>query len=270
MKKHLRLITLVTAASMAFSLSACGKKAPEDVPEEPPTLDTVSIIGDTTESTLRLSYNGTLIEVAVEDYSDTGIDTSVLEDYVNTEINDYNTSSGSSTVQLLAYEQEGDVVKTAIQYNNIDAYNDFNGTDIKVTLYNVDTVDAIAKAEAEAEAENAVAQSTAVEVTEINEEELAEAGYDLSDLELIEEEVVTVASAGDAVATLTDASTGTVYESGDIDDDSLMMIVTDYAYNFEITGGNVLYTNRHAELINENTAKAGTDGTSVIVYQFNY
>ena len=122
MKKHLRLITLITAAAMAFSFSACGKIKPEDPPEEPPTLDTVSIIGDTTESTLRLSYNGTLIEVACEDYTDTGIDTSVLEDYVNNEINDYNKSSGSSTVQLLAYEQEGDVVRTAIQYNNIDAY----------------------------------------------------------------------------------------------------------------------------------------------------
>ena len=78
------------------------------------------------------------------------------------------------------------------------------------------------------------------------------------------------ASASDAVATLTDAATGTVYESSEITDNSLMMIVTNYAYNFEITGGNVLYTNRHAELINENTAKAGTDGTAVIIYQFNY
>ena len=44
MKKHLRLITLITAATMAFSLSACGKKTPDDVPEEPPTLDTVTAI----------------------------------------------------------------------------------------------------------------------------------------------------------------------------------------------------------------------------------
>ena len=272
MRKHLRLMAVITAMAMTFSLAACGKKGPDEPGEEPPQLDTVSIIGDTEESTLRLSYNGTLIEIAVEDFSDTDIDTKAIEDYVNNEINDYNKSNGSSTVSLLAYEQDGDVVKTAIQYSGIDAYNDFNGTDIKITLYNEDTVDAIAKAEAEAAAEKAAASASSVEVTEINEEELLEAGYDLSDLEQIEEEagVIDVASASDAVATLTDAATGTVYESSEITDNSLMMIVTNYAYNFEITGGNVLYTNRHAELINENTAKAGTDGTAVIIYQFNY
>ena len=73
----------------------------------------------------------------------------------------------------------------------------------------------------------------------------------------------------DATATFTDAS-GNVSESADITDTSLMMLTTNADVNIIINSGNVLYVNKYADIVNDNTADLKGDGTAVVVYKFNY
>ena len=105
------------------------------------------------------------------------------------------------------------------------------------------------------------------------------AGYDLSDLEELEKELLgddiedtatETATVTDAVATMTNALSNEVVEADTISPTDLKMIVTDLDYRFVFNSGKLLYTNRHADAIDQNTAKAAGDGKAVIVFSFDY
>ncbi len=239
----------------------------EEVSTEDMSIDQISVLKDITENTLQLSSDGTVLEMSCEDYSEQGIDTNGVEDYIRGEIDAYNKESGLSKMSLVEYREDSGLVKSAIRYNDIDTYNDFNVMDIVNISYDKNQADEVARDEAEARLKAAV---TVTEEVEIDEEALAEAGYSLDDLEdgAINESSGEVATASDAVATFTDAS-GNVAESGDISGDSYMMIKTTEPIVISISDGKILYTNYHVEPIDASSARCLGDGVAIIVYEYN-
>ena len=274
-----RVLCGALVLAMAFSLTACGKKK-EEASSENEIIQHISFIGDTNENTIKVSPNGIITEISVEDYSGTEIDTSSIENYVNSEIDKYNKDKGENEITLLEIDAQQSVVKTAIQYNDITAYNEFNGYDVTLAAYNKDEPDKIAQKEAAeiASSNDALPDFVEDDLANISEEELAAAGYTLDDLERLEETLKEErgektsssdnASVTDAVATFTNASGQNVVESNQITGDTMMMLITDMDAKFIFNGGTVYYTNKHAELADENSARSLGDGKAVIVFDF--
>ena len=274
-----RVLCGALVLAMTFSRTACGKKK-EEANTEAEVIQHISFIGDVNENTIKVSPNGIITEIAVEDYADTDIDTSAIETYVNTEIDKYNKDKGENTITLMEIDVQKDKVRTAIQYNNIEAYNEFNGYDIILGAYDPEEPDNIAKKEAAeiASRNDALPSFDDEDLLNISEEELAAAGYTLDDLERLEATLkeergekassTDNASVTDAVATFTDASGQNVVESGDIKGDTMMMLIADMNTRFIFNGGTVYYTNKHAELTDENSARSLGDGKAVIVFDF--
>ena len=78
------------------------------------------------------------------------------------------------------------------------------------------------------------------------------------------------ASETDAEATFTDASSLEDINAADITGASYMMLVTNEAYTYVVNGGNILYYDKHAELLDSTSVKTDGKGKSIIIYSFNY
>ena len=263
--KSKRYISMLLIAMMVILLAGCGKKVEEEEVER------VSIIGDITENTLIFSSNGTVLEISCQDYSQDQIDVSGLEDYIQTEIDDYNNNLGINKISLQEYIEDDGFVRTAIRYSDVDAYNEFNMLDMNVSMYRAESADEIARADM-ASITNAI---VTVEPTEINEEELAGTGYDLEDIEEMETGTYDASSASDAEeeldeATFTDASTMDTVKSDEINNDSYMMFISDKPMNYKIDGGSILYFNKNAELIDASTVRVTGESKAVVVYNYNF
>lgn len=269
-KSYTKYICLVLIMTLIMGLTACGKKK-DDGPVEK-----ISVIGDVNETTLKLNANGSVIEIACEDFAHTeaAIDTSTLEEFIKSEIDKYNAEAGGNKITFLEYQNDDNFVRTAIQYIDIDTYNSFNLMELAMSEFNKEAADKIVKDE-QASLTDAAKSIDMEEMSEEEkaelEEELAGAGYNLEDIEsgLLDE----TASEGDAeelVATFTDASTGSVVKSDEITDSSYMMIITDEPMNYYINGGKIVYYNKNCELVNETTVKVSGEGKAVIVYTFNF
>ena len=269
-KSYTKYICLVLIMTLIMGLTACGKKK-DDGPVEK-----ISVIGDVNETTLKLTDNGSVIEIACEDFAHTeaAIDTSTLEEFIKSEIDKYNAEAGGNKITFLEYQNDDNFVRTAIQYIDIDTYNSFNLMELAMSEFNKEAADKIVKDE-QASLTDAAKSIDMDEMSEEEkaelEEELAGAGYNLEDIEsgLLDE----TASEGDAeelVATFTDASTGSVVKSDEITNSSYMMIITDEPMNYYINGGKIVYYNKNAELVNETTVKVSGEGKAVIVYTFNF
>ncbi|MCR5105151.1 MAG: hypothetical protein K6B68_12010 [Eubacterium sp.] len=290
MRKQLKKISTILVLFTTFSLVSCGKKTEETVVDTTPVVQ-ASMIGDVTENTIKFSPNGVVTEIACENYSGSGIDTSSLESYIQKQIDDFNTEEGTNKITFLEYKNDNNLVRTAIQYTDLDAYNSFNGLDLQIVDYNAKAANDIAIEEAAKAAAEKAAEATKTDANQltkedienISEEELAAAGYDLSDLEELEKELLgddiedtatetatETATVTDAVATMTNALSNEVVEADTISPTDLKMIVTDLDYRFVFNSGKLLYTNRHADAIDQNTAKAAGDGKAVIVFNFDY
>ncbi len=269
-KSYTKYICLVLIMTLIMGLTACGKKK-DDGPVEK-----ISVIGDVNETTLKLNANGSVIEIACEDFAHTeaAIDTSTLEEFIKSEIDKYNAEAGGNKITFLEYQNDDNFVRTAIQYIDIDTYNSFNLMELAMSEFNKEAADKIVEDE-QASLTDAAKSIDMEEMSEEEkaelEEELAGAGYNLEDIEsgLLDE----TASEGDAdelVATFTDASTGSVVKSDEITDSSYMMIITDEPMNYYINGGKIVYYNKNCELVNETTVKVSGEGKAVIVYTFNF
>ena len=178
-----KLLAMTLAAAMLTGFSACTNPFEEPDPE-PLTEEAYvapSLLGDTAENTLVFRSDGTLMEISVEDYNGTDIDVSGLETYIKDSITEYNSSNGANRLSMLEYEERDGVVRTAIQYSDINTYNNFNMVDILIDGYDKDAADEVAQAEAEARLK--AKPVVKVEELEIDEEALAEAGYSLDDIE---------------------------------------------------------------------------------------
>ncbi len=258
---------IILSALMLISLVGCGKKKEEDEEE----YVRASVIGDIDEDTLKLSPNGTLLEISCEDFSNSDIDVSGLEAYINSEIDSYNEKAGVSKISLVEYQEQDGVVKTAIQFSDIATYNSFNMMKLDINLFDAKVAEDVIKKDMATETDATQIVMTA-SPTEINVEELAEAGYDLSEIEAMENGTYDdeTASETDADATFTDAVSLDEIKVKDVSGASYMMLITDEASVYTINGGNILYYSKHAEQINSSTVRTDGTGKTVIIYNFNY
>ena len=258
-KSKKKLISLVMALTMVVSFAGCGKNKKEVKPA-----NGVSIIGDISEDTVKLSPNGIVTEISCQDYSTDGTDISGLKDYIDKEVKDYNEKVGSTKITLVEYVEDETSAKVALQYTDFEAYADFNKLDTELCSY--DSQKIVDMVEAELKAEDTTPQ---IDTSNVNIEELQEAGYDIEDLENgVLGGDVSDASATDA-ATLTDAVSNNIVNSTDVDPTNCMMLITSDSVNYSINSGRVLYYNSNAVYVNENTVLSTGQGKAVIVFTFN-
>lgn len=79
-------------------------------------------------NTLIVKSNGSLVEVAIEDFNDSPVQADELVSYIEEQITDYNEEAGKKYVKQLSINTE-DMSKAelVLKYKNIDSYNGFNG-----------------------------------------------------------------------------------------------------------------------------------------------
>ncbi len=241
---------------LAFALCGCGKKeADTEVIEEQ------DLIGTTAENTIRISENGAITEIAVEDYTGSTYKLTEIRQFIRDEVAAFNQKKGVEKVSFLQIRDDQGIVKTALSYSDINSFNEFNQMDVRLTVYSAETANQLA----EEEKQKHEVTSTE-EKRELSEAELAEAGYDPSQMEkqdidsLVEEKAVT--------ATLTDGNGNTV-NADSLDANEKMMLVTDEKLAVELTSGKLLYANQHAS-IRDNTAKTDGQGTALVVLFLGY
>ena len=269
MRKLKNTILGILIGTLIFTQTSCGKQEEVTTTEEEKIIP-VSVMGDITENTLKISPNGTILEIACEDYKDTSVDVSNLSNFIKSEVDEFNYKNGEEKVKFIEYNEENGFVRTALQYSDINSYNEFNSLDVQISLYKADVPNEILRAELASEND----AKPVVMKPKVSEEELAEAGYSLEDLEKLEQQenkaAVDTASISDAIATLTDATSGNVLNSNDISGDSLMMIVTDEQINIVVNSGKVRYANKYADITGENSASTLGKGKSVVVYEYEF
>ena len=79
------------------------------------------------ENTLVVRKNGSLVEVAVENFTDSAVGASDLEAYIEGQIEDYNEEQGEKLIKNTSMDTEDmSHVKLVLTYNNMEAYNGFN------------------------------------------------------------------------------------------------------------------------------------------------
>ncbi len=247
-RKRLSLVSILLLA-VFLTFSGCGKKE-----EETEVIAEQDFIGTAAENTIRLSQSGSVTEIAVEDYSDVDYKLADLEKYIRDEVAAFNKKKGVDKVSFLQIREEAGVVKTAISFNDIEAYNEFNHMDVKLTVYSAETANKIAADEAK---QHAVEE----EKRGLSEAELAEAGYDASSME--QQEIDSIVEEKAVTASFVDPAGNTVGADA-IDANENLMIVTDEKLAVEVTDGSVRYINSHA-VYEGNAAKTDGEGTAIVV-----
>ncbi|MCM1496886.1 MAG: hypothetical protein NC124_00280 [Clostridium sp.] len=78
-------------------------------------------------NTLVVKSNGSLVEVAIENFNDSPVQADELVSYVEEQITDYNEEVGKKYVKQLSINTEDmSQVELVLKYKNIDSYNGFN------------------------------------------------------------------------------------------------------------------------------------------------
>ena len=264
-----KISLLFLSVIMMIMFSACGKKEEEEVKPEYVRPD---IFEGYEQSTLILKQDGSIVEIAIQDYNNSGVDYSQLKTYIEEEVKNANSTLNSECIALTDYFDDNGVIKAAIHYTDINAYNYFNGTDYILSSYDHEKCDALVTVpEEEDEDEDDIDYN---ELSELSDEELAEAGFTREDVELaLSGELETSASPSDAaqlIATFTDAENGQVVDSTEISDE-YMLFVTDNEVDLQFENGDIFYTNNNVDISADNkTAECSGDGWAFIVFKFNY
>ncbi|MBQ9279194.1 MAG: hypothetical protein IJ224_11250 [Lachnospiraceae bacterium] len=110
-----KIIGFILPVLVLCLLTACGKKKEK-------------YIGDINENTITINEDGSIREIACENFSDTNFDISGLKDDIKSDIDKYCGSDKKGAVKLLEYKEEDKNVRVAIDYKSLDDYNAFNGT----------------------------------------------------------------------------------------------------------------------------------------------
>ncbi len=243
---------------LLVTLTACGKK------EENTEATTIEIrekdyIGDTARNTIRLSPDGNVLEISVEDFSTITIDEKELKDYIQSEVDGYNTKLGVSKISFRQMKIEGNVVKLAISYSDLETYASFNRMSVKLSAYDAAAADRVAQEE---EAKHQ-AEERQTETPVISDAELAEAGYSPEDL--TEEGQSTESNPVEKIIKASFTGTaGNMVTSDEIPSGENLMLVTDERIAVELESGQIQYVNQHA-VIQDGDAITDGDGTAIIV-----
>ncbi|MBQ9232946.1 MAG: hypothetical protein IJ167_02770 [Lachnospiraceae bacterium] len=110
-----KILVLIMSVLILCLACACGKKKE-------------NYIGDINENTITINEDGSIREIACENFSDTSYDISGLKDDIKSDIEKYCGSDKKDAVKLLEYKEDSKIVKVAIDYKSLDDYNAFNGT----------------------------------------------------------------------------------------------------------------------------------------------
>lgn len=93
---------------------------------------TKDYLGDIRENTLTMNSDGSLLEIACQNFAGVTYDISTLKDDINSQIDAYKSKYGenddTASVKLLQYEEKDGFVRVALEYSSMDAYNRFNNT----------------------------------------------------------------------------------------------------------------------------------------------
>ncbi len=91
-----------------------------------------NISKDATDNTFIINKNGSITDISVEDYTDVSFSIDDLERFVTDAVSDYNQKKGEDSISLESYTEENKIVKLIMNYNNIEDYNAFNGTNFTI------------------------------------------------------------------------------------------------------------------------------------------
>ncbi len=91
-----------------------------------------NISKDATENTFIINKDGSITDVSVEDYTESSFSIDDLERFVTDAVSDYNQKKGEDTISLESYTEENKIVKLIMNYNSIEDYNAFNGTEFSI------------------------------------------------------------------------------------------------------------------------------------------
>lgn len=78
------------------------------------------------KNTLVVKKNGSLVEVAVEDFKDSSVKAEDLEAYIEEQIEVYNGEKGKSVKKSFLNTEDMSKVKLVLSYDDMDSYNGFN------------------------------------------------------------------------------------------------------------------------------------------------
>lgn len=79
------------------------------------------------KNTLVIKRNGSLVEVAIEDFKDSSVKADDLVSYIDDQISDYNERTDKNSVKQLSIDTEDmSKVKLVLKYKDIESYNGFN------------------------------------------------------------------------------------------------------------------------------------------------
>jgi len=258
---------IITAAVLCISLSGCNliknsgtstTTAKQPVASEQignaDNVDTTDYIGNIAESTLIFNQDGSILEIAVEDFGSVAYNSGDLKSYIKSSVQSYNEAAGEDRVTLKQYIDQSGIAKTAILFDSVESYNDFNNTTIENGLYNMDDANEIA------ESEEAATETSEEATSELSDEELAELGLEKSDLE----EGGVAENTGGAQENFVDKDGNSV--TADAISDEYFMIIIDEDIVVSFDGGEVKYVNKHATIVDGTHVKSNGTGTAVIVY----
>lgn len=233
MKKYFYLIVSLT---LLLIFSSCGKKK-----DETPEYVRPDIFEGYNESTLIFNADGSITEIAIQDYNESDVDYTGLKSYVESEINNANSKLGSDSIAMTDYFDDSGVIKAAIHYTDINSYNYFNSVSYDMSGFDPDKCDIRVPLDETVDASAGDATYTDAEV----------------ETELVE-------------ATFTDASDNSTKRSSEISK-SYMMLMLDDKVDVKFDDGKVLYYNSYVEKgKSDNTVKSNGEGQAVIVFEFNY
>lgn len=133
-KKNLCVIFMVLVLTM---MVGCGKKNKNGLKDE-------NVIGDISSNTLIINEDGSIREIACQDFSSPEYDISGLKDDIEKQVSEYCNEHSKGAVSFLEYKEEAGVVRVALDYKSSADYNAFNGTDYLVgDLIGLDTSEAV-------------------------------------------------------------------------------------------------------------------------------
>ena len=239
MKKYLYLIISII---LIISITSCGKKEKEQAPEyvRPDVFEGYD------ESTIVFKADGSILEIAMQDYNQSDVDYSGLKSYVESEIKATNSKLGSENISMTDYFDDSGIIKAAIHYTDLNSYNAFNCSAYEMAAYDPDKV-------------NIRVPSIDAPPASLTDAE----GASVSDA-LIDEYTDVYE------ATFTDAKDGSVKRSSEISK-SYMMLTVDDKVDVSFEDGKVLYYNSYATKgKKDNTVKCSGEGKAIIVFEFNY
>ena len=161
--KNKRILVILAVLVLVFSVG-CGKKKKKVDSVDEPEIASKDYLSGVDEDTLIMNSDGGIIEIACDDYSGESFDYSTLSDDIQKEIDAFNESKGKDKVSLLQYSESAGKVKAAIRYLNIEAYNEFNGTDYKLQMYEPSECNIIVLEEEKKKAESMASSEELAEV----------------------------------------------------------------------------------------------------------